>query len=101
MALFWKDKWVGKSSLSQVFPKLFRAVLDRDASVKDYYSEVNGKPHWSITFRRTLMDFEEDQLRSLESLLRESVLSMEEDRWVWAIDPGVFSVRSILRSVYS
>lgn len=43
--LFWKDKWIGESSLSQAFPRLFRATLDREALVKDYYNEVNGDPH--------------------------------------------------------
>lgn len=59
--LFWKDTWVGERPLME-------------ALISDYYSEVNDTPHWLISFRRALQDFEESIHQALIGILSDTRL---------------------------
>lgn len=85
----------------EVFPKLFRVALNHEASISHYYRKVNEIPQWSISFRRTLHDFEEDTHQALIGILGDTKLWREEEKWIWSMEPlESFSVKSILRSAY-
>lgn len=100
--MFWKDKWVGERPLMETFHRLFRVVMNHDALISEYYNENNNIPQWSISFKRTLRDFEEELHWTLIRLLGDTILWLEdEDKWIWSIDSlGSLSVKSILKTTY-
>lgn len=51
---------MGERPLMETFPKLFRATMNHDALIREYYNENNDIPQWSISFRRTSRDFVEE-----------------------------------------
>lgn len=95
---FWKGIYAGEIPLMEVFPRLYREALNRKALVNENYNETNGVPQWSITFRRTLRDFEEDLHQTLVRLLGDTQMwPEEEDKWIWSKDPlRTFVVKYIL-----
>lgn len=101
--LFWKDIWVGERPLMEVFPRLFRVAINKEAMVSEYYREANGSHQWIIPFRRTLQDFEVASHQALLGILRDVRLWIEEkDKWIWSFEPvGSFSVKSIFWSAYA
>lgn len=86
-----------------MFPRLFRVALNHEALTSDYYREVNDSPQWSISFRRTLRDFEIASHQALIGILSDNRLWIEdEDKWIWSLEPyKSFSVKSILWSTYA
>lgn len=45
--------------MKEVFFKLFRAVVNKNAMINDYYVVREGRVEWSMWFKRILRDFEQ------------------------------------------
>ena len=99
--LFWKDRWVGDSTLGAQFPNLFNCAMDKEAKVKSYMSRAGGQVVWSPTLRRNLKDLEESKFISLLNLLNGMfILDRGEDARVWtASKDGSFSVSSFFWAI--
>jgi hypothetical protein len=81
---FWHDVWIGSVPLKMIFPKLFLAALNPDASVAMNY-DLNSHS-WDIRFKRV---FGREEMRSWEHLLQmlEPIfLSDQKDRVKWAFE---------------
>ena len=56
---FWLDDWVGMGPLSELFPRIFRLVVNKESCVSDYFEVRSGCMVWEVPFRRTLWQMEE------------------------------------------
>ncbi|KAK7410878.1 hypothetical protein VNO78_02073 [Psophocarpus tetragonolobus] len=89
--LFWEQKWIGDTSLSLQFPRLYGLAADKGTTVFDK-REVSGG--WVWEWRRQLFVWETEQLRLLQSRLQQvTLVDSISDRWRWKTGTdGVFSV---------
>ncbi|KAK1320825.1 hypothetical protein QJS10_CPA03g01353 [Acorus calamus] len=76
---FWKDDWVGDSSLEDRFPILFEAAANKDGMVNQFWSPGPQGSHWTVSFRRGLTASEEEMLADLRSMIQGEVIDVEED----------------------
>jgi hypothetical protein len=93
---FWHDVWIGSVPLKMIFPKLFLAALNPDASVAMNY-DLNSHS-WDIRFKRV---FGREEMRSWEHLLQmlEPIfLSDQKDRVRWAFEnDGEYTSKSMYK----
>ncbi|CAL5380958.1 unnamed protein product [Camellia sinensis] len=96
--LFWSDKWIGHSSLENQFPRLFGLSTEPLGSLKWFVDEKNANGRWTLTFRRPLRAWEEEELLRLLQILGEGpdLRVNSEDSIRWLSSPsGIFHVRSL------
>lgn len=88
---FWKDKWLGNSTLQVAFPNLFTIVQDPNAVIAAYREGVN----WDLKFRRDMHDWEINELLDLYARLQQSnVNSQAVDRLKWGNHGGgIYTVK--------
>ncbi|GKA56552.1 hypothetical protein Tco_0755624, partial [Tanacetum coccineum] len=81
---FWHDVWIGDSSLSTLFPRLFCLDSDPDCFVRDGW--INGS--WSWSWSRPITGGSLiSQLQAISDLLHSSHISKNShDVWEWSID---------------
>jgi hypothetical protein len=92
---FWRDVWLGDSALCVKFPRLFSLSSQIDARIGDLFLLEGESRSWSFIWRRSLFLWEEDLVSQLLVLLDSVLLSFEEDRWCWKLNPvDGFSVKS-------
>lgn len=53
---FWYDNWLGERPLREAFSRLFRAAINEDTPMEEYYGVMNGQPQWKRLFRRNLRE---------------------------------------------
>ncbi len=81
---FWHDRWCGDMSLKGAFPELFAISRDKEASVDDIMSFLNGIFHWDLRFSRNVYDWELESLSNFMELIYSIPLKGEgEDRLGW------------------
>lgn len=84
---FWRDVWLGSTSLAAFFPTLFRILCNRDEKLRDFL------------FTRSLYDWEKERLAELRNTLDVSGVAATLDRpdqMIWQDCPsGKFSAKSI------
>ncbi|MCH99327.1 ribonuclease H protein, partial [Trifolium medium] len=91
---FWKDKWVGDTTLKDRFPRLFSISTQKDVSVASLWNR-DGSERWNLEWRRRLFVWESTLWEELVLIINSVTLSCEEDKWEWKLDKnGVFSVKS-------
>ncbi|GAU34179.1 hypothetical protein TSUD_162800 [Trifolium subterraneum] len=97
---FWSDNWIGDVLLCSKFPRLFSLSLQKEATVSEMMVVEGETKSWNFLWRRSLFLWEEERVSQLLSLLENVSLSLEEDKWHWALDPdGCFSVKSAYDSL--
>lgn len=50
---FWEEKWAGGARLRDLFPRLYRLSLDKEARVVSMGEWVEGRWEWRWRWRRT------------------------------------------------
>lgn len=75
---FWYDDWVAVGPFCILFPRLFRVVSYKDASVKDCFVWNGNVFSWNISIRRALRQSELVAHQSLLSLLSNIFLCRKE-----------------------
>jgi mannosylglycoprotein endo-beta-mannosidase len=93
--LFWKDVWLGESSLEGRFPRLFGISTQQE----DLIGEMGGWEgevwEWRLVWRRNFFVWEEALRDELVELLASCNISRVDDMWRWKPGlEGVFSVKS-------
>lgn len=53
---FWKDLWVGETSLRNRFPRLLYLSIDQESCIKSMGHWVEGIWYWDWSWRRGLFD---------------------------------------------
>ncbi|MCH96537.1 LINE-1 reverse transcriptase like, partial [Trifolium medium] len=94
--LFWKEVWVGDQPLEQRFKRLFDISLQQLDNIKDVGGRMNGEWRWNFRWRRHFFVWEDDLFREFEDVLRNVVITEDDDTWIWRpnVDEG-FSVKSL------
>jgi hypothetical protein len=88
---FWKSRWIGDSSFSVMFPRLFSLSNHKESLVSEVGVNNGIRWCWHLSWRRPLFQWEADLGAQLLSLLESVVLAPEDDAWSWAPNPeGVF-----------
>ncbi|PWA77709.1 RNA-directed DNA polymerase, eukaryota, Reverse transcriptase zinc-binding domain protein [Artemisia annua] len=91
---FWDEIWCGNSPLKNLFPLIYMLDNDRGCNVASRVSLQD----WSYVLRRTVRGgIESAQLSDLQHLIRDVVLSDNNDSWNWSLDiTKGFTVASFL-----
>lgn len=89
--LFWKDKWLGSTTLKDAFPRLFTITTNPDSIVAQNWEDNS----WNLHLRRHLNDWEmEDMIALIRSLQNSPVLTHRSDRLKWGSNKdGSYSVK--------
>ncbi|GAU35104.1 hypothetical protein TSUD_162080 [Trifolium subterraneum] len=81
---FWLDPWVDGDNLRSQFNRLFDIFLDRDKSVADMISDMNGEKKILWSWRRNLFCWEEELVEVCEGVVFGTVRVIgESDIWKW------------------
>jgi hypothetical protein len=93
---FWKDIWVGGTSLEIRFPRLFTISVQHDTMIHNMGRWEGGVWRWELLWRRRFFAWEEPLFRELEAVINDVVMADVEDRWEWVpnVDEG-FTVKSL------
>jgi len=75
---FWKDIWVGSSSLYALFPRFFSISIQKDAKVSELWYNDDGRDTW----RRTHFLWECEQIDTLPATIGSFSGMDEEDAWI-------------------
>jgi hypothetical protein len=76
--LFWYEKWIGDRPLCDQFPRLFSLSIQKDATVREFWSG-----QWSFLWRRDCFQWELDLVTQLRQILSHVSFSVEDDSWGW------------------
>lgn len=97
--LFWKDIWLGTTTLSSLFPTLYGILNNNEEKLSDVLARKDVSFQWDFDFRRSLYDWESVSLTELRNLLDNSGVAASfdsPDKLVWqGCASGRFSVKSI------
>nr|GEV12590.1 RNA-directed DNA polymerase, eukaryota [Tanacetum cinerariifolium] len=87
---FWNDTWVGDTQLRYMFPRIYALEVNKVCTVAD---KLQGSV--ALSLRRTVRGgVEAHQLDLLQNLIRPTILTNLEDKWVWNLNgKGVFRVK--------
>lgn len=93
---FWTDLWVGEVPLASLFPDLFCCASNQEAQVLDYMERRGDMIAWRPIFKRNLNKIEEDQFRSLLTVIGSVFIPRDwHNIRIWmASGDGIFSVAS-------
>ena len=97
---FWKDKWNGEVSLTELVQRLFSLASNKEASLWLMHGDDVSHPRWKFHFRRSLFAWEEQELMRLQNCLTNapSLDFNKDDSLVWKSNSsGVYSVNSMYK----
>jgi hypothetical protein len=93
---FWKEKWMGTSSLRNLFPALFAKSMLPDGNIAQMGTWEGEAWSWDLTWHSTLLQTEVEEAEYLMTLLQPIVPNKDKRdrrRWLESKD-GVFTVHS-------
>ncbi|CAL5411220.1 unnamed protein product [Camellia sinensis] len=68
--LFWRGTWCNNLCLMEVFPRLYSLSLEKFDSVNVMHIRRNSEVEWNLNFRRSLFQWEVEDLNRLKLLLK-------------------------------
>ena len=94
---FWRDAWLGDTSLYEVFSRLFEICNNQDSTVREL-----ADSGWAFSFRRWLQPELQQQASNLRSALVTIALGEGRDHPKWKFTRnGVFIVKSLYNKMSS
>jgi len=82
---FWRDKWIGNSSLMVAYPNIFHIVREPNFTIQQY---IKGNS-WNIILRRNIQYWEMEELVSLLAALHSVAINSETpDQLNWGEKKG-------------
>ncbi|CAL5184808.1 unnamed protein product [Lathyrus oleraceus] len=93
---FWKDKWLGSSSLSIMFPLIFTCASHLKLKVANIWEWMENMWVWNVKLVEDmhLQEEEEAKLDSILSILQDVQLKRHvDDSFVWWRKKNMFSVK--------
>lgn len=99
---FWLDKWLGNSTLKDIFPRLFIVSLQREEFIANMGFWDGYHWHWNLSWRRDLFQWEVPLLEELIECLKEVNLAQNrKDQPWWKYDnKGIYSVKSFTKVIW-
>ena len=95
---FWEDAWNFDAGLKDEFPRLFSLSLQKDSTVSMMWNLRMQLGEWSLSFKRPLLAWEEEDLGRLRTtlLVHPPISHHQSDKLVWkANSSGIFSVSNL------
>ena len=93
---FWEDIWLGSSTLREEYPNLYNIVRRKNDTAFDILST----PPLNISFRRSLVDQNQNDWNSLVVRIVDVHLNDQHDVFRWSLNTsGQFSVRSMYNAM--
>lgn len=95
--LFWSDAWLNGRSLKEDYPRLYSLSTEKEESLLQM-SAKKSLGVWQFQFRRSLLAWEEEEVKRLSGFLESSPALREEieDSCSWlAANSGKFSISSV------
>jgi hypothetical protein len=95
---FWEDRWLGNSTLKELYPTLFVITRKKHISVISIFSTVP----LNISFRRGLVGNNLNRWYNLVARVANTRLTNMEDKFNWGLHQNeLFSVKSMYMSLIS
>lgn len=90
----WNQIWLGNTTLKEEFPRLFSLSLQKEAKINEFQL---GNGTWNLLFRRSLYDWEMEEVEVLMQRLQGIVLKQNiNDILIWSWSAGLcFLVKSM------
>ncbi|CAL5382198.1 unnamed protein product [Camellia sinensis] len=95
---FWNDKWFMNLLLKEEFPRLFRLSVEKEGTLSTFMQRRDITGDWKLLFRRSLLAWEEEEVRRLQELTRglPSLNVEKTDFASWSASfLGLFTVASV------
>lgn len=98
---FWDDKWLRVRSLKLDFPNLYRLSVQKNCSIQEVISRVNGQVGRNVNFWRNLNDWEIYRFARLMEALQSNYLNFQNpDKMRWIIESScTYTVKSFASSL--
>lgn len=95
---FWTDEWVDGKKLSNLFPGIFRVIINTEESIAEVWQRKEEQFNWEFDFRRNLFIWEAEELESMVNLLNCMQINFQQspDHFSWkACNSNSYSVSSM------
>lgn len=76
--LFWQDNWCASGSFVKAFPRLFALSLQKNCFITQMGDWVDGEWSWNMCWRRTLFDWENEEVVILQNCISNIAPRVEE-----------------------
>ncbi|XP_058103420.1 uncharacterized protein LOC131246987 [Magnolia sinica] len=98
---FWEDHWIGKRSLRDSFPSIYRLTVRKDRPINSFFSQSESGLVWDISCCRNLYNWEVAHFAELlDCLSRVTPSQTNPDKIIWTKDKSSqFSVKSLYASL--
>ena len=81
---FWHDRWCEVGSLKRIFPRLYSISMQKNFLISQMGDWQEETWTWNLIWRRTLYDWENDEVSNLKVLIEQKRPDREsEDGVVW------------------
>ncbi|GKV14964.1 hypothetical protein SLEP1_g25762 [Rubroshorea leprosula] len=81
---FWWDEWCGEFCLANKFPRLYLLSAGKEKECCQMGTMCNGSWKWILTWRRKLLEREEEAAKELSTLIESVKISPGRlDEWEW------------------
>ncbi|GLT39105.1 hypothetical protein SLA2020_133120 [Shorea laevis] len=81
---FWWDEWCGNGCLANRFPRLYLLSAGKDRDCYQMGNLHNGSWRWNLTWRRNLLEREEQAIMELRRTIEDVKISPGcPDKWEW------------------
>lgn len=99
--LFWEDIWLDGILLKDTFKRLYRISNLKEVEVRVFYDLWDCYDHKSNVFwKRSLRSSDEDDLLSMENIIKGISLSSPPDKFIWSLSKDPYSVKEGTKRFY-
>ncbi|XP_020253777.1 uncharacterized protein LOC109830826 [Asparagus officinalis] len=93
---FWEDKWIGKNSLSSLYPSLYSLAWSNNVSIRSQGNLQNNNWHWHPLLKRSITSVPHSVKLDFMNCIGMHKISNQVDIPLWSLTSnGLFSVKSL------